>query len=51
MFGFVFSEEVAIKHRLDELSTAHPFYGSRKLTTERPHQALAYRRPAELYLG
>jgi putative transposase len=25
-------EEVAIKHRLDELYTAHPFYGSRKLT-------------------
>lgn len=24
-------EEVAIKHRLDELYTAHPFYGSRKL--------------------
>lgn len=25
-------EEVAIKHRIDELYTAHPFYGSRKLT-------------------
>jgi putative transposase len=24
-------EEVASKHRLDEVSTAHPFYGSRKL--------------------
>ena len=24
-------EEVAIKHRIDELHTAHPFYGSRKL--------------------
>lgn len=24
-------EEVAIKHRIDELYTAHPFYGSRKL--------------------
>jgi len=23
---------VAIKHRIDEISTAHPFYGSRKLT-------------------
>jgi putative transposase len=23
---------VAIKHRIDELYTAHPFYGSRKLT-------------------
>jgi len=26
------AEEVAIKHRIDELYTAHPFYGSRKLT-------------------
>jgi len=25
-------EEVPIKHRIDELYTAHPFYGSRKLT-------------------
>ena len=25
-------EEVAIKHRIDELYTAHPFYGSRKIT-------------------
>jgi putative transposase len=25
-------EEVAINHRIDELYTAHPFYGSRKLT-------------------
>ncbi|MDP9316939.1 MAG: IS3 family transposase [Chloroflexota bacterium] len=25
-------EEVAIKHRIDEMYTAHPFYGSRKLT-------------------
>ena len=25
------SREVAIKHRIDELYTAHPFYGSRKL--------------------
>jgi putative transposase len=26
------AEEVAIKHRIDELYTAHPFYGSRKIT-------------------
>lgn len=26
------AEEIAIKHRIDELYTAHPFYGSRKLT-------------------
>jgi len=33
-------EEVALKHRIDELYTAHPFYGSRKLTvllTEEGH--------------
>lgn len=26
------AKEVAIKHRIDELYTAHPFYGSRKIT-------------------
>ena len=26
------AEEIAIKHRIDELYTAHPFYGSRKIT-------------------
>jgi putative transposase len=26
------AQEVALKHRIDELYTAHPFYGSRKLT-------------------
>lgn len=26
------AEEIAIKHRIDELYTAHPFYGSRRLT-------------------
>lgn len=25
-------EEVTVKHRIDALSTAHPFYGSRKMT-------------------
>jgi hypothetical protein len=24
-------EEVALKHRIDEIYTAHPFYGSRKI--------------------
>jgi putative transposase len=28
------AEEIAIKHRIDELYTAHPFYGSRKITAE-----------------
>ncbi len=31
-------EEVAIKHRIDELYTAHPFYGSRKLTILLRHE-------------
>ena len=26
------AEELAIKHRIDQLYTAHPFYGSRKIT-------------------
>ena len=26
------AEEIAIKHRIDQLYTAHPFYGSRRLT-------------------
>ena len=26
------SIQIAIKHRIDELYTAHPFYGSRKIT-------------------
>src|SRR5512143_2924658 len=25
------AEEIAIKHRIDELYTAHPFYGSRRI--------------------
>ena len=29
----VSAEELAIKHRIDELYTAHPFLGSRKLST------------------
>jgi len=26
------AEEIAIKHRIDEIYTAHPFYGSRRIT-------------------
>jgi putative transposase len=28
------AEEVRLKHRLDELYTAYPFYGSRRLTAQ-----------------
>ena len=27
-------EEIAIKHRIDEIYTAHPFYGSRRITAQ-----------------
>ena len=37
-------EAVALKHRIDELYTAHPFYGSRRITVvlnrERPEQPI-----------
>ncbi len=28
------AQEVAIKHRIDELYTAYPFYGSRRITAQ-----------------
>lgn len=28
------SEEIALKHRIDEIYTAHPFYGSRRITAQ-----------------
>jgi putative transposase len=28
------AEEVALKHRIDEIYTAHPFYGSRRITAQ-----------------
>ncbi len=31
------AEEVAIKHRIDALYTAHPFYGSRRITAALVH--------------
>ena len=34
--------ELAIKRRIDEISTAHPYYGSRKITKElRPEFGVA----------
>lgn len=45
------AEEVAIKHRLDELYTAHPFYGSRKLTLLLNEQfAPINRKPVQRYM-
>lgn len=37
-------EEVALKHRIDELYTAHPFYGSRKLAALLHHNRKAIQR-------
>ena len=31
------AQEVAIKHRIDELYTACPFYGSRRITAQLVH--------------
>ncbi len=28
------AEEVALKHRMDEVYTAHPYYGYRKITAQ-----------------
>jgi putative transposase len=38
--------EVAIKHRLDELYTAHPFYGSRRLAAQLRRDGLVVNRKA-----
>ena len=39
------AEEIAIKHRIDELYTAHPFYGSRKILVElRKHWSIGRER-------
>lgn len=37
-------EEVAIKHRIDALYTAHPFYGSRKMTVRLNEEGVAMNR-------
>lgn len=40
------AEEVRIKHRLDELYTAHPFYGSRRLAAQLRREGLRVNRKA-----
>lgn len=37
-------EEIALKHRIDELYTAHPFYGSRKIAALLHHNRKAIQR-------
>jgi putative transposase len=38
--------EIALKHRIDEIFTAHPFYGSRRITAQRGRDAFVVNRKA-----
>ena len=40
------AEEIALKHRIDELYTAHPIYGSRKITAQLRRDGLVVNRKA-----
>src|SRR6185437_1187408 len=40
------AEEVALKHRIDEIFTAHPFYGSRRITAQLQRDAFLVNRKA-----
>jgi len=44
------AEEIAIKHRIDELYTAHPFYGSRKITVLLQPDWLINRKRVQRYM-
>jgi len=44
------TEEIAIKHRIDELYTAHPFYGSRKITVLLQSDWLINRKRVQRYM-
>ena len=44
------AEEIAIKHRIDELYTAHPFYGSRKITALLKPEWLINRKRVQGYM-
>lgn len=44
------AEEIAIKHRIDELYTAHPFYGSRKITALLKPEWLINRKRVQRYM-
>jgi putative transposase len=44
------AEEIAIKHRIDELYTAHPFYGSRKITALLRAEWLINRKRVQRYM-
>jgi putative transposase len=40
------AEEVALKHRIDEIYTCYPFYGSRRITTQLRREGMAVNRKA-----
>lgn len=40
------SEEIRIKHRIDELSTDYPFYGSRRMTAQLQREGMEITRKA-----
>lgn len=40
------AEEVALKHRIDEIYTAHPFYGLRRITAQLCRQGYQVNRKA-----
>jgi len=40
------AEEIAIKHRIDEIYTAHPFYGSRRITAQLNREGVRINRKA-----
>jgi putative transposase len=40
------AEEIALKHRIDALFTAHPFYGSRRITAQLQRDAVLVNRKA-----
>lgn len=40
------AEEVALKHRIDAIYTAYPFYGSRRITVQLRHEGITINRKA-----
>jgi putative transposase len=39
------TKEIAVKHRIDEIYTAHPYYGSRRITAQLKREGTAISRP------
>jgi putative transposase len=46
----VSAREVALKHRIDQLYTAHPFYGSRKITAILNRETIINRKTVRRYM-